>query len=362
MRRVRRAAGPVVLALTVVLAVTAYRGQWLAADRIAVTARFGDVIDLTTGAGVRFNDVTVGGIGQIRLATSGCPADAPCAEVELLVDPSAPVPTDVRAELAKTSVLGERYVALVPTSPDGACCLTDGTHLTETTVRSDVEALVAAGSELLVSVSSDAIRTTLETGAEAFGGRADVVASFVDDLRAVVGAYHEDRDDVLAPIDSLDRATAAYAEEAAANAATLTDLRVAARALQDQDDRLLDTLDDVSELSGEAIAFLSDHHDEIEDAVRRLRRVLEQVEASDEDVRGILAVGARCMTLLGRGAINGEAQVWTDVIMCGFNDDQGEVDEDCTPPNAGQRAPEPGYHPVPEECWQDPEPCTGRPD
>lgn len=362
MRRVRRAAGPVVLALGVVLAVAAYRGQWLAADRIAVTAHFSDVVDLTTGAGVRFNDVTVGGIGRIRLATAGCPASAPCAEVELLVDPSVPVPTDVRAELAKTSVLGERYVALVPTTTDGPCCLTDGARVAETAVRSDVEALVAAGSELLVSVSSDAIRTTLETGAAAFGGRADVVASFVDDLHTVVGAYHEDRDDVLALIDSLDRVTAAYAEDAAANAATLADLRVAARALQDQDDRLLDTLDDVSELSGEATGFLSDHHDEIEDAVRRLRLVLEQVEASDEDIRRILAVGSRWMTLLGRGAINGEAQVWTDGIMCGVNDDQGEVDEDCTPPNAGQRAPAPGYYPVPEECWQDPEPCTGRPD
>lgn len=359
MRRVTRAMGVLVLA---VFAVLVHRGQWLGADRIAVTARFTDVVDLATDAGVRFNDVTVGGVGAIRLTSKACPQAPPCAEVELLVDADTPVPRDVRADLAKTSVLGERYVALVPLSDDWPCCLADGDELAHTSVRTDVEALVGAGSGMLASVSSDALRTTLETGAAAVGGRGDLVTRFVEDLHDVVATYQQGHDDVLELIAALDRATGAHAGSAADNAATLADLRTAAAVLQEQDDRLLDTLDTVTALSDEATTFLSEHQGELQNAVRRARLLLDQVEEADDDLRGILAVGGRWMSLLPRGEVNGEGQVWVDGIMCGINDDQGDVDEDCTPPNAGRRAPGPGYYPVPEACWRDPEPCTGRPD
>ena len=325
-------------------------------DTTTVSATFDDVVDLVPEGAVKYNDVTVGSVEAIELT------DDTEARVTMGLDPDAPVPTDVRAVLAKTSVLGERYIDLVPTDPpdEATCCITDGTVIAATEVRSDLEDLVAAGSELLVSVSADAVRTTIQLGAEAFGGREQLIGGFIDDVNAVVSTFDDNTDDLLALIDALDRVTAAYAPNAAENAAVLADLRVAAAALEDQDEKLLDTLDDVSTLSGEATAFLADHQDEIQDFVRRARKVLEEVEEANSDIAHLLEIGPLYTTQLTRGALNGEAQVWLDVIVCGINDEQGDVSRDCTPPNPGQRTDPPPYHPVPERCWRDPDPCNGQ--
>lgn len=325
-----------------------------AADATTVSATFDDVIDLVPDGAVKLNDVDVGRIEAIEL-TEGHEA-----EVTMALNPGAPVPKDVTAVLAKTSVLGERYVDLVPTGQEPSCCIEDGTVIEDTEVRSDLEDLVAAGSGLLVSVSAEAVATTIEVGAEAFGGRQQLIGGFIDDVNAVVSTLDEDSDDLVNLIDALDRVTAAYAPSAAQNAAVLEDLRVAAAALEDQDEQLLNTLEDVTVLSEEASGFLSDHQDEIENFVRRARKLLQQVEASDDDIRTLLEVGPLYTRQLRRGELNGEAQVWLDFIVCGVNDEQGDPSRDCTPPNPGQRAEDPPYHPVPRECWRDPEPCTGR--
>lgn len=322
-------------------------------DEKTVTAAFDDVVDLVPDGSVRLNDVQVGRIAAIELTEDHR------AEVTMSLAPDAPIPSDVTAVLAKTSVLGERYIDLVPGDGSSACCIEDGTVIDDTTVRTDLEDLVASGSDLLVSVSADAVRTTIELGAEAFGGRERLIGGFIDDVNAVVGTFNDNSDDLLELIDALDRVTAAYAPNAADNAAVLEDLRVAAAALEDQDERLLDTLDDVTTLSDEATVFLSEHQDEIQDFVRRARKVVQEVEQANGSIETLLDIGPLYTTQLTRGALNGEAQVWLDVIVCGVDDEQGDPSRDCTPPNPGQRTDPPPYHPVPEECWRDPDPCRG---
>lgn len=317
-----------------------------------VSATFDDVIDLVKDGSVRMNDLQVGTIEAIELTEDNR------ARVTMALDPEAEVPQDVRAVLAKTSVLGERYVALEPTGEDTSCCIEAGTEITDTEVRGDLEDLVASGSDLLVSVSSDAVRQTIEVAAETFGGREQLIGAFIDDVNGLVGTYQDNTDELLALIDALDRVTAAYAPNAADNAAVLEDLRVAAAALEDIDEDLLDTLDDVTELSDEAVTFLSEHQDQLQDTLRRLRKVTEQVAAADADIDRLLEVGPLYTLQLTRGALNEEAQVWLDFIVCGVNDTDGDPSRDCTPPNPGERAESPPYYPVPRECWEDPDPCT----
>lgn len=323
-------------------------------ESTTVSATFDDVIDLVRNSSVRLNDVQVGSIDSIELT------DTNRARVTMSLDPGAPVPAEVEAVLAKTSVLGERYVDLVVPDGDVECCIADGAVIETTSVRSDLEDLLASGSELLVSVSADAVRTTIELGAQAFGGREQLIGGFIDDVNVLVSTFDDDTDDLLALLDALDDVTAAYAPNAADNAAVLADLRAAAAAFEDQDERLLDTLDDVTTLSDEATAFLAEHQDEIQNFVRRVRKVLEEVEDANDSVATLLEIGPLYTTQLTRGALNGEAQVWLDFIVCGVEDEQGDPSRDCTPPNSGQRSQPPPFYPVPEECYADPDPCRGR--
>lgn len=340
------------LAVLAVLASGCSALPWNTQDK-QVTAAFDDVVDLVIDGSVRLNDVQVGRIAAIELT------DDHRAEVTMAITASAPVPQQVQAVLAKTSVLGERYVDLVPAEGATTCCIEDGAVIDDTHVRTDLEDLVASGSELLVDVSADAVRTTVRLGAEAFGGREQLIGGFIDDVNSVVGTFNDNADDLVALIDALDRVTAAYAPNAAQNAAVLEDLRVAAAAFAEQDDQLLDTLDDVTTLSAEATTFLSEHQEEIQNFVRRARKVLEEIEQANGSIQTLLDVGPLYTIQLTRGALNGEAQVWLDFITCGINDEQGDPSRDCTPPNPGQRAESPPYYPVPEECWRDPDPCRG---
>ena len=329
-----------------------------ATNTTTVQATFDDVIDLVPEAAVKLNDVDVGLVESIELT------DDQEALVTMGLNPDAPVPTDVRAVLAKTSVLGERYIDLEPIGTDTAqaCCIEDGTTIQETEVRSDIEDLVASGSQLLASVSADAVASTIQLGAEAFGGREQLIGGFIDDVNVLVSNLDEDTEDLLALLDAFDRVTAAYAPTSAENAAVLEDLRVAAAALDDQDEQLLDTLDDVTQLSAEATTFLSGHQDEIADFVRRARKVLEEVEDANGSIQTLLDIGPLYAAQLRKGALNGEAQVWLDFIVCGVNDEQGDPSRDCTPPNPGQRAERPDYYPVPRECWKTPDPCVDEED
>lgn len=318
-----------------------------------VQATFDDVVDLVPEAAVKLNDVDVGLVESIELS------EGQEAVVTMGLKPDAPVPKDVRAVLAKTSVLGERYIDLEPLRSDAdACCIEDGTVIEETEVRSDIEDLVESGSQLLATVSADAVATTIELGAEAFGGRERLIGGFIDDVNTLVSDLDDDTDDLLGLLDALDRVTAAYAPTAAENAAVLEDLRVAAAALAEQDEQLLDTLDDLTTLSNEATSFLSENQEEIQNFVRRARKVLQEVEDADGDIRRLLEIGPLYTAQLRKGALNGEAQVWLDFIVCGVNDEQGDPSRDCTPPNPGQRAEGPDYYPVPRECWKTPDPCT----
>jgi phospholipid/cholesterol/gamma-HCH transport system substrate-binding protein len=330
---------------------------------VTVSATFDDVVDLVVNAGVRMNDVQVGRISDIELT------DDNRAHVTMVLDDTRPIPADVQAVLARTSVLGERYIDLVPIGDDPACCIQDGTVITATAVRADLEELIAAGSDLLVTVSADAVATAIRTGAEAFGGRSDLIASFITDVRTVAASFNENSDDLLALIDALDGVTAAYAANADTNAATLVDLRQALASLQELDDQLLDSLDDITTLSIEAGTFLADNQDELQNSIRRLRLLVQQVERADGSVRTLLDVGPRYLFLLRRGGAKvssgeerDETQVWLDIIFCGINDTPGDQSRACDPPNPGEPGEDPGYHPVPEECWDNPTPCTGRED
>lgn len=288
---------------------------------IRITASFDDVGDLVRDHSVRFNDFVVGRIQNVELDEDNR------ARVTMSIQRRHQIPANIRAEIAQTSVLGERYVALVPSGDETECCLTDGTEIEDTAVRTDLEDLIASGSDLLAEVSSEAVATTIRTGAEAFGGREQLIGAFIDDVNALVSTFEENSDDLLALIDSLDNVTAAYAPNAPQNAAALTDLRTAAAALEELDEQLLDTLDDVSALSGEATDFLREHQDEFRNLVRRLRKVLQEIEEANGEVVKLFEVGEPFLENLVKGAFDirnaerlTEAQVWLDSIICGVDD------------------------------------------
>lgn len=322
-------------------------------ERLTVTAEFDDVLDLVPAAHVRAGDVPIGTVDDIELTPDGE------ALVTMSIEPGTGLPSDVQAALAKTSLLGERFVDLRPTGESGA--IEDGQHIDDTTIVRDFEDLVRSGNDALAFVAAEQLAIAVQTGAETFGGRASLIGGFIEDVNAVVGSYEEGAEDLTALIDSLDGLTAEMAPDVETNAEALALLQETAESLDAQDERLMDALDDVSRLSVVGGRILDDHERQLDNLVRRIRIITSEINRIPNALQLVLTYVPRHNLHVPNGINKEEAQVWLDFIVCGFQDTDGDPSRDCTPPNPGERAPGPGFSPGSESCDESHEGCPVEP-
>jgi phospholipid/cholesterol/gamma-HCH transport system substrate-binding protein len=348
--RRRRAARAVPLAvLALLLAACSPAGS----DPMTLTATFDDVAGLVTDAHVRAGDVPVGVISDIELT------DDMRAEVTMEVRRDLGLPARTEAVLGRTALLGEMFIDLRPLEDGGE--LADGDVITDVRTITEFEELVASGDTALSVVASDQLAAAVETGAIAFGGRGGLLGRFLDDVNGFVSTYNESSDDLVALIDSIDGLTAALAPDAEVNAESLAVLERASRVLEEEDDRLLDALADLDELSTVGGRILADHRDEIDDSVRRLRIVLAQLTRVDGALSNLLTWLPRHNLHVPNGVVLEEGsgrhfgQVWLDFVVCGVNDDPDNPAESCDlqnpAPGASDRSPRS------EDCYDDLEVC-----
>ncbi len=326
-------------------------------DRIEVTAVFDDVYDLVERAQVRAGDVPIGGVEEISLTEDNR------ALVRMRIEADTGLTASTLAVISRTTLLGERYIDLRPITDDAGELLSDelladGDRIELTSQVDDLEQVVIGGADLLSLVAADNIAAMVQTGANAFGGRASLLGSFLDSVQGAVGRYADDADELAAMIDALDRLTAEFEPVAEENAAAIADMLAASRALQAEDDRLLDTLDDVTRLSLVGARVMGDNASELDNLVRRIRLILNEVTRIEDGLQRLLTWLPVHNANVPNGAINEKAQVWLDFILCGFNDDKDDPSESCDPPNPGQRGQRPPNAPGPEDTDTTPQPAV----
>jgi phospholipid/cholesterol/gamma-HCH transport system substrate-binding protein len=345
---------PLVLLVVMALFAAACAGP-AGRDAIQLTATFDDVADLVTNHEVRAGDVPIGVITAIELDEDNR------ALVTMSIRSDTGLPADIEAALNRTSLLGERYIDLRPRGEGGA--LEDGMHIGDTRMVTDFEDLVASGDRVLSLVASDQLNAAIETGAIAFGGRGGLLGQFLGDLEGFVSSYNEGSDDLVRLIDALDGLATTLAPDAEVNAEGLAVLERASRVLEEEDDRLLDALSDLSDLADNGAQLLEDHRTEIEDSIRTLRVVLSQITRIDGAMADVLTwlprhnIHVPNGVALEQGSGRHVAQVWLDFIICGINDVPGDPARACDPPNPGQPSPHPDEFPRSEECYDDLEAC-----
>lgn len=320
-------------------------------DQLTVYAEFDDAMDLVAQAHVRAGDVPIGTVTDIALT------DDLKARVTMEIEDGHGLPHDTAAWLSKTSMLGERFIDLRPVGEGGS--LEDGQLLTDTRIISDFEDLVRSGSDVLAFVSAQQLAAMVQTGATAFGGRGSLLGQFLTDVEAFVGRYDEGREDLLHLIDQLDDLTAALAPNAEQNAEGFAVLERATSVLEEEDDRLLDALEELRALSRVGDRFMREHRQEIDNSVRRLRIVLDQITRIDGALENLLLWAPRHNMHVPNGITDHFAQVWLDFLVCGENDTQGDPSRDCTPDNPGEHADPPPYHPNDPACNESHEACEG---
>lgn len=316
-------------------------------DTMTLVAEFEDVIDLVTQASVRAGDVPIGTVTAIELT------EDEMARVTMEVDADVVLSADTEAWLSKTSLLGERFVDLRPQGGGGA--LQDGDLITATRIVTDFEDLVGTGSEVLAGLSAQRLATAVQAGAEALGGRGELLGQVIDDVQVLVTRYEGGSGTITRVIDELAALTAELAPDAEANAADLELLRETTDALDEQDEQLFRTLADLQRLATVGERIMEENAADTDDSIRRLRILLEEVNRFEGRLAALIENSVGHNINVPDGSIDMFAQIWGDFVVCGLQDQQDDFSDDCTPPNPGEPGPRPTVDPCPLEVVRCPD-------
>lgn len=126
----------------------------LGADTVTVSALMPDVAGLSTGAAVSIAGVPVGRVEKLGV-------EQELARVELSLERSAGVRRDVQVAMRARSVLGEKYIELVPQSVD-APLAEDGDTLTNVRGSYEIDQLVTRLGATVEALDPDTLSDTLK--------------------------------------------------------------------------------------------------------------------------------------------------------------------------------------------------------
>lgn len=217
-------------------------------DTYPVEARFRDALDLVPNSTVRVADVPVGRVTSVEVAQDD---EGYVAVAHLEIDASVDLPAATAATLRNTSLLGEKFVALVAPE-EGRGSLRDAGEipLSRTTQDVEVEQLLSSLGTLLNGGGLQQLATITREFSTALGGREQDTRALLGDLESIVRGLDDGRPALLAALDSAARLSDVLAEQRRVLGAAVTDLDPATGVLAQQVDdleralRSLDRLDD----------------------------------------------------------------------------------------------------------------------
>lgn len=299
-------------------------------ERIEATATFDDVADLATGAPVMMSDIPVGSVRSISLDPSGRRAT-----VVFGVDRSAQVPADVTAQVRRTTPLGEKFIdlSLSGSDPSGPL-LADGATIAQTAVVSDLEQLIASGTDAFGALSASQLAILIDEGDRAFGGKGPQLRALVADLATLAEGYRSRTGEIVDIIDALGELAGDLAPETDAAGEALGQLREAFGILAENDEEFAALVVALSELAEAGDRVLERHLDQISTQIRGLRDVTDAVASEDAALRGLLRNLPRHNENVPLSERNNFVHVLLDIVLCGVpggGDVPGDPVDDCYP-------------------------------
>jgi len=232
-------------------------------ESYTVTAEFADVLAVVPRTAVMVDDVPVGEVKEVdRVGWH--------AELTLWVRNDVQLPDNAIAEIRQTSLLGEKYVALLPPTdeaPKGRLSDGDNIGLSDTGRNPEVEEVLGALSFLLSGGGVGQLATITHELNAVMNGRQDRLRSLLGRLDGVIGTIDDQKTEIIAAMTSINDLTATLNREKK-------------------------TIGDAVDALGPAVEVLSAQHDNLVRMLRALDRLgavgTQVIEASKDDLIGTL--------------------------------------------------------------------------
>ena len=291
-----------------------------------LTAAFTDVRNLVVGHAVRVADVQVGTVTGIELAEDFT------ALVTMVLDRDVEVPVATTAVIAKTSLLGENFVAL-QYPEEGGQLLADGDTIQRTIVLPELEQVSQQAVELLGAVLSADLDVIVEETVTAIGGRGEELQVLVGDIGEVAATYAGRTEEIAVTIDGFGALGTDLAAGAESIDALVVELDEATASVGAQRGRILVTLEELTDL---AVVLnddvLAPHGEALSRTLERLDPVVATLAEETDRLGTLLDQLLLFSTNVPRAVVTDNAQVYGYMTR-----EPGQTDdlEDLLAPDGG---------------------------
>jgi len=320
-------------------------GTDLGSHPYTITVYFGNVLDLVPESAVKVNDVAVGRVESVSLTgksdlhkTGEDSTVGWTAKVKLKVRGDVHLPSNSRAAVQMTSLLGEKFVALLaPRGTPSTTYLKNGSTIPLaspnclngcTTTAPEVEQVLGSLSLLLNGGGLQQLRTITTELNKALDGNEAAVRDLLDQLNNFVGQLDVQKDTILTALDSLDRLSTTLVKQNQTIADTLDTLPQALAVLAQERSKLTELLTSLSHLGSVAGNVIDATSLTLTRALTNLSPALEQLAAAGSDLPKALRIAGTFPFPLGKAleAVRGDyanLHLFLDLSLtnelCGIN-------------------------------------------
>lgn len=297
-------------------------------------AMFANAGGLRPGDDVRVAGVRVGRVDSVQLQDAQ-------ARVELTLTSDQPVTTHTHLTLRFQSLLGQRYVAMVP-DPDAsragaATVVPDGATIpaTRTDGGFDLTALLNGFEPLFATLKPAELNQLAESIVAVLQGQGGTIESLLTNTASLTNRLADDGaviDTVLTALTPVLRDIAAQGDDVES---TLDDLRSLMRELDGEQQQIGRSIDGVSELSDAAAGLVKEVRAPLRRDVRTLRefgRISVEQRAAINQLLHYLPIGGYAFARpFSSGA-------WLSIYLCNLSFDVGGIEIPVGDPNGRHSA------------------------
>jgi len=246
---------------------------------IKITADFGDAVDLVPQSSVKVDNIAVGRVTSIKLNPDGR-----SAQVTLLVRRDLALPEGTTARLQQTSLLGEKYVALIrpPSSASGAAPLQSGANIpiADTSQVAEVEQVLGALSLVVNGGGVGKFQEISRELSKVSDGRTSQIRGFLQNMEVFVSGLNARKSAITDALDSVARLSTTLNTDKAKIALALKGLSPGMKVLVDQRQDLVKMLTALDKLSDVSVQTLHASQKDMTADMKMLEPILRELAAS----------------------------------------------------------------------------------
>jgi virulence factor Mce-like protein len=296
-------------------------GPHVSGKSMKVHLIFRDVLDLVPQSTVKVDDVSVGKVTSIKL--KGYTAD-----VTVKLPRNVDLPRNAQATIRQTSLLGEKFVSLAEPAHPSSARLTDGDTigLDSTGRNPEVEEVFGALAALLSGGGVGQLKVIAEELNKAVGGREDEVRSVLDQIHFFMGQLADNKADVVAALDNVNRLADQLRAQDQTIRLTLDNIPAALASVDKQRADLVKMLHALDRLSDVGVQVIKASKESTIDSLRDLSPVLFKLAEAGEDFPKSLQVSLTYPFL--DAAVGNDPQVARNLHMGDYTNLSIELDLD----------------------------------